>query len=74
MMNEFLFNIKKIKVAPQDNILFKVDETCNKVTEKKKAIFHTFEMKAVNVFLESKARYCDCNQFSIIAIQRTKQR
>ena len=54
MIEEFPYEVKEQSKAPWNDKLFKVNETVNKLDEAKKAIFHTFVMKAM--FLCKRAR------------------
>ena len=54
MIEEFLYEVKEQSKAPWNDKLFKVNETVSKLDEAKRAIFHTFVMKAM--FLCKRAR------------------
>ena len=54
MIEEFPYEVKEQSKAPWNDKLFKVNETVSKLDEAKRAIFHTFVMKAM--FLCKRAR------------------
>ena len=54
MVEEFPYDIKEQSKSPWNDKLFKVNESVNKLNEAKRAIFHTFVMKAM--FLCKRAR------------------